>query len=93
MKFICHLTSRNRMVRGICDFAFRHVMPNHKPPFSVRVDSQGSREKEFITFFVCYMTLCDHMVNRFCDFVDNKPALEPTTLSSVVAIGLTEVEI
>ena len=39
------------------------------------------------------MTLCDHVINRFCDFVDNKPALEPTTLSSLVAIDLAEVEI
>ena len=78
MKFICHVTSRNRMVSGICDFAFRHVTPNP--------------ENEFITFFVCYMTLCDHVINRFCDFVDNKHALEPTILSSLVAIGLTEVE-
>ena len=33
MKFICHVTSRKRMLRGISDFAFRHVTPNHKPPF------------------------------------------------------------
>ena len=39
------------------------------------------------------MILCDHVINRFCDFVDNKPELEPTTLSSLVAIGLAEVEI
>ena len=92
MKLVCHVTSRNHMVRGICDFGFRYMSPNHKPPFSVKFDSHRSRENEFITFFVCYMTLCDHVVNRFCDFVDNKPALEPTTLSSLVAIGLAEVE-
>ena len=39
------------------------------------------------------MTLCDHVINRLCDFVDNKPALERTTLSSLLAIGLAEVEI
>ena len=39
------------------------------------------------------MNLCDHVVNRLCDFVDNKPALEPTTLSSLVGTGLAEVEI
>ena len=27
------------------------------------------------------MTLCDHVINRLCDFVDNKPALEPKFLS------------
>ena len=39
------------------------------------------------------MTLWDHVINRLCDFVDDKPVLEPTTLSSLVAIGLAEVEI
>ena len=49
---------------------------------SVNFDSQRSGENEFITFFICYMTLCNHMINRLCQFVDNKPALERTTLSS-----------
>ena len=39
------------------------------------------------------MALCDHVINRLCDFVDNKPALEPTTLPSFLAIVLAEVEI
>ena len=39
------------------------------------------------------MTLCDHMINRLCNFVDNRPALEPTTLSNLIALGLAEVEI
>ena len=39
------------------------------------------------------MTLCDHVTNKLCDFVDNKPPLETTTLSSLVAIDLAEVEI
>ena len=43
--------------------------------------------------FKNYKLLCDHMINRLCDFVDNRPALEPTTLSSLIAIGLVEVKI
>ena len=39
------------------------------------------------------MTLCDHVINRLCDFVDNKPALELITLWSFLAIVLAEVEI
>ena len=90
MKFICRVTSRNRMVTGICDFAVRHVPLIISHP-SVRFDSHRLCENEFITFFVCYMTLCDHVINRLCDFVDNRPVLEPTTLSIFVAIGLAEV--
>ena len=33
MKLICHVISFNRMVRGISDFAVRHVTPDQKPPF------------------------------------------------------------
>ena len=39
------------------------------------------------------MTLCDHVINRLYDFMDNKPPLEPTTLSSLLNIVLLEVEI
>ena len=42
---------------------------------SVKFDSHRSRENEFITFFICYMTLCDHVIYRLCDFVDNSSAL------------------
>ena len=38
------------------------------------------------------MTLYDHAIYRLCDFVDNRAALVPTTLSSMVAIRLAEVE-
>ena len=37
------------------------------------------------------MTLYDHVINRLYDFVDNKPALEPTTLSNFLAIAFAEV--
>ena len=62
-------------------------------PPSVMFDSDRSRESEFITFIICHVTLCDHMINRLCDLMDNKPALEPTTLSSLGAIDLAKVEI
>ena len=39
------------------------------------------------------MTLYDHVINRLCDFGDNKPVLEPTTLSSFLAIVLAQAEI
>ena len=39
------------------------------------------------------MTLYDHVINRLSDFGDNNPALEPTTLSSFLAIVLAGVEI
>ena len=74
MKFICHVTSRNGVVRATRDFVVRHVTPSHK-----------LRENESITFFI----LCDHVINRLCDFVDNRPALG----HHFVGIGLAEIEI
>ena len=91
MKFICHVTLPKRMLKGICNIAFRHATPNHRP--SSKFDSHGSRENEFVTSFVCYITLCDHEINRLYVFVDYKPALKPTILSSLEAIDLSEVEI
>ena len=36
------------------------------------------------------MTLYYHVINRLCD-LDNNPVLEPTTLSSLVAIAPAEI--
>ena len=60
---------------------------------SVKFDSDRSRESEFKIFCICYVTLCDQVINRLCDLMYNKSILEPTTLPSLVAIGLAEVEI
>ena len=42
---------------------------------SVKFDSHKSRENEFITFFVCYITLWDHVINRLRDIVDNRASI------------------
>ena len=52
-----------------------------------------SQVKLNLSRFSFVIWLCDHLINRLCDFVDNKPALEPTTLSSFLAIVIVEVEI
>ena len=92
MNFISHVTSRKHLVREICDLLLDMwlLIMSH---LSVKFDSQRSPENEFITFFICYMTLCEHVINKLCDFVDNKPASEPTTLSRFFATVLAEVEI
>ena len=59
---------------------------------SVKFDYDRSRESEFKTFLFA-MWLCDHVINKFCDLMDDKPVLEPTTLPRLVAIGLAEIEI
>ena len=58
---------------------------------SVNFDSHRSRESKFITFFIWLVTLYDHVINRLCDFVDNRPVLEPTTLASLAVIGPAKV--
>ena len=59
----------------------------------VKFDSDRSRESEFITSFTCRVTLYDHVINRLRALMDNSLALEPTTRSSLLAIGPMEVEI
>ena len=84
MEFICHVTSRTLLL-GMWLLIISH--PN------VKFDSHRSLRNEFITCCICYMTLCDHVINRLCDFVDKKLALRPATLSSFLAIVLAEVNI
>ena len=62
MKFTCYVTSRDRMVRSICDFAEMWPLIISHP--SVKFDPHRSGEKEFIAFLICYMTLCDHVINK-----------------------------
>ena len=38
----------------------------------VKFDSDRSREREFITFFICHVTLYDHVINRLRDLMDNR---------------------
>ena len=77
------------MVRGTCDFVVRHLTLKYVT--SVKFDSHRSCENEFVTLFICYLNLCDHLINRLCHFVDNRPELEPTSLPRLVAIRLAEV--
>ena len=81
------MTSGNRLVEGICNFVVGHILLiiGHR---SVKFDSHRLRENKFIAFLICFVTLYDHVMNRLCDFVDNRAALEPTILSSLVAICL-----
>ena len=92
MKFICHVNSRNYVIEGICSFVVGHMTPNLSHP-SVKFNSNMSRESELITFFICHVTLYDHVINRLSDFMDNRPTLEPLTLSSLVAIGPEEAQL
>ena len=43
---------------------------------SIKFDSDRSRESEFKAFSICHVTLCDHVINRLCDLMDNKPVLK-----------------
>ena len=53
---------------------------------SVTFDSGWFRESESIKFFIFYMTLYDHFINRLCDLMTNRPALKPKTLASLLAM-------
>ena len=86
------MTSRNRWSEGYVTLLSDVWLLIISHP-SARFDSHSSPENEFITFFICYMTSCDHVINRLYEFVDYKLALEPTTLSIFLVVVPAEVEI
>ena len=91
------------MVKGICDFAIcdlwyvicdidMWLLIIRYP--AVKFDSHGSRAKWIYNIFrLLYDFMWPHdqqqQAMRLCGY---KPTLGPTTLSSLIAIGLTEVE-
>ena len=56
------------------------------------VSGYKSRGNGDIMFIICHVTWCVHVINGLCNFVDNIISSETTSLSSLVAIGLVEVE-
>ena len=44
-------------------------------------------------FLICHMTLRKHMFQGLCEFMGGIPSLRVTTVPSLVAIGLVQVEI
>ena len=44
-------------------------------------------------FFICHVTWCVHVTKELCDFLGKIFSSEATSLSSLVAIGLLELEI
>lgn len=48
---------------------------------------------EDVRFPIGNVTSCDHRINELCSFVDNRLSSEATIWSSLLTIGLTEVEI
>ena len=53
----------------------------------------GLLEMEIEGFFICHVIWCVYGINGLRNFVDNIFSSKATFLSSLVAIGLVEVEI
>ena len=52
--------------------------------------SFGSRD---ITYIIYQVTLQDHMIKKFCDFIEGSSSLYRTILPSLIAIVIVVVEI
>ena len=61
--------------------------------FCLTSGGQRLRGNEDITFSIYHVTPSDHVINTLCQLVYNCPLSEASDLSSLVAIGLAEVEI
>ena len=63
---------------------------SHHP---VKFSGHKSRGNKDIMFFICHVTSCVHVIYGLYDFLDNIFSSQATSLSSLVAIGLVEMEI
>ena len=57
----------------------------------VKFTEHRRRENGDITFFSCHMIWCVYEINGLCDFLDDIPPSEATSLPSFVAIVIAEV--
>ena len=57
----------------------------------VKFTEHRSRKNGDITFFSCHMIWCVYEINGLCDFLDDIPPSEATSLPSFVAIVIAEV--
>ena len=89
---ICHMNSRNMWSKEYVALWLDIWLLIISHP-SIKFDRDRSRESEFKIFLISLVTLCDHIINRLSDLMDNNLTLKPTTLPSLVAIGLADVEI
>ena len=62
----------------------------NKPDKSDDCNHDGSGAK---TYLICFVTLQDHVIQGFCDYIEGKSSLYVTTLPSLVAIGIVVLEI
>ena len=70
-------------------FSVLSVIHHHPFTFSVR----RTCATEDITFFICHGTAYDHVIKESCDFVRGGLISYATTLLSLVAMSLVEIEI
>ena len=75
-------------VLGVLDLKFSRIKSHHLVKFGGH--SSGGIGN---TFFICHVSWYIHVMNRLCGFANSILSSEATSLSSLVAIGLVEVEI
>ena len=63
-----HVTSRDYVIQETCDLlcSLWLLFISHYP---IKFGSQRPRGGEHITFFICHVTSCDHVINKLYDFV------------------------
>ena len=78
---ICHVISKDHVLRGLCDFMCDFKFSDHKPC--------GSRA---ITYLICHMSLQDHLIKGSKDIMKGNSSMY-VTLASFVAVAIAVVEI
>ena len=72
----------------LCRVVGDPVLISYNP---VKFRSQMPCGRENIIFFICHVTLCDHVIEEMCDFMVNGSSSQATIPLSLRAAGLLKV--
>ena len=65
----------------------------HRSHHLAKFDGQRPCTGRYITYLICYVTSYDHVFRELYEFIRGSHLWQLTTLSSLMAIGLTIIEI
>ena len=92
MFLIYHVTSRDHVLKGLCDLMgepVRHEVSHTKSPFCGHRPCGSSDTAAKIV----YMTLQDHVIKGFDDFMGRNSSLYIPTLSKLITINIVLMDV
>ena len=88
----CHIGSCGHMLKGLCEFIYEwkpFTVSHHLPMFGGHWSS-GTGD---IKYWICHITLQNHVIEGSCNFMIRSSSWHITTLPTLVTIDIVVVEI